>query len=100
MKLSEARTMRREFYGPYRHARQIARDALPGVLFALLIVAVYTVVQTVEENRELRRVAAVKAKKMCPDRVGGLVFLHSRFTKLDASRPARLSCYYSRGVKS
>ena len=78
---------------------QTARDALPGVLAALVLVLIYALVQTVEDNRELQRAAVVKGAMVCPERLGSYIFAHSGFTKTALERPglARLSCYYSKG---
>lgn len=74
---------------------------LEAALFFLLLVLAYALVQLNDENAELRQKDAVRAAVLCPPRVGGWIFTHSGFTKLDLARPgaARLSCYYSRGVK-
>lgn len=72
---------------------QTIRDALPGALFAALLVLIYAVVQLNDDRTERREKALV-----CPSEVDGLVFTHSGFTKLDLARPGAISlnCYYSR----
>lgn len=74
---------------------QTFRDMFPALLATAALLLVYAVVQWNDDR------AAIKSVLVCPDRVRDLVFAHSGFTKvaLDRSGFARLSCYYSYGVK-
>jgi len=90
----------------FRRARdsfvlQVARDALPGVAVALILVLVYAVVQLNDDNVELKAKDAKQEAMACPTHLGSMIFSHSGFTKMELGRPglARLSCYYSKGVK-
>lgn len=80
---------------------QTLRDALPGVLFAAVLILVYAVVQLNDNLTEARQKEAVQSALLCPSRLGELLFSHSGFTKLDPTQPdsVKISCYYARGVK-
>lgn len=72
---------------------QTVRDALPGALFAIALVLIYSVVQWNDDRVNRQETALI-----CPPEVGGLVFTHSGFTRLDLARPGSVSlnCYYAR----
>lgn len=93
--------MRFHDYIPNPPTLLIIRGWLTGTLAGLVLVLAYAVAQLNDDLAEARQKEAVQSALLCPPRLGGMIFTHSGFTKLDLARPgsARLSCYYSRGVK-
>ncbi|MCR4302117.1 MAG: hypothetical protein NUV51_10940 [Sulfuricaulis sp.] len=74
--------------------------------FAVAVVAavlgVYIVARIYEDNIALRaEIDAMKARG-CPSRLQGQPFAGNHYQEIDLMRPrfSKLSCYYSKGVKS